>query len=57
MEISGEEKTKQGEARTTDICELWGDNADLDEAIPNCRVRRERRGNLNPLLLQCVHSV
>lgn len=55
MEISGEEKTKQGEART--ICELWGDNADVDEAIPNCRVRRERRGNLNPLLLQCVHSV
>lgn len=35
MEISGEEKTKQGEARTTDICELWGDNADVDEAIPN----------------------
>lgn len=34
MEIKSEGKTKQAYARTTDSCELRGDNADVNEAIP-----------------------
>lgn len=57
MGMKGERKMEQGETRTTDICELWGDSAGVNEAIPNRKVRRERRGSLNPLLLQGVHAV
>lgn len=33
MEMKGEGKTKQAEARATDICELWGDNDDVNGAL------------------------